>query len=173
MLAHVTSERSPKWASQNLVKYKDCLQMLEVLSFLSFFFYGVDTNWPLPPSHQSYNQAKAEDLDAGKKQQELMIYPQHKVQGFSRKGWFPRKSGTSFCLPFLAGESLAPRSCRGSQCHQVQGRQFWTVLRWRSRVSAIRNLGQLRLHMDITMVINPHKLEHRPWDCTSKKYTSW
>ena len=104
MLAHVTSERSPKWASQNLVKYKDCLQMLEVLSFLSYFFYGVDTNWPLPPSHQSYNQAKAEDLDAGKKQQELMIYPQHKVQGFSRKGWFPRKSGTSFCLPFLAGE---------------------------------------------------------------------
>ena len=37
----------------------------------------------------------------------------------------------------------------------------------------MRNLGQLRLHMDITMVINPHKLEHRPWDCTSKKYTSW
>ena len=66
MLAHVTSERSPKWASQNLVKYKDCLQMLEVLSFLSYFFYGVDTSWPLPPSHQSYNQAKAEDLEAEK-----------------------------------------------------------------------------------------------------------
>ena len=92
MLAHVTSERSPKWASQNLVKYKDCLQMLEVLSFLSYFFYGVDTNWPLPPSHQSYNQAKAEDLDAGKKTAGTHD-PQHKVPGFSKKS------------PFLMGKS--------------------------------------------------------------------